>query len=213
MAIFRIITFLILSFWSATLLAATPKAIIDIENIKSVAMHSSDEYRSLLNRFVLGDTTMTLDELAVVYYGAPYFRDFSMGKYENETENAYRDGDYNMAYFFADAALKENPASLDLLIKAIVSATNINDVQTNKKLESLRNRFHMISWLLVSSGTGVSPDKPYIIASNQDKLRFLYNVLEVVEIEGETSVGECDALKVKMKDVDNNVILFIKTIK
>lgn len=208
----RIIVFLLLCFCSTALLA-TPKVVIDVDAIKQVATHSPDEYRSLLNRFVLGDTTMTLKELAVVYYGAHYYGDFSIGKYEKETDNAYRDGDYNMAYLFADAALKENPASLDLLIKAIVSATNINDVQANKKLESLRNRYHMISWLLVSSGTGVSPDKPYLLASQQDKLRFLFNVLEVIEVEGETSMGECAALKVKMKDVDNTIILFIKTIE
>lgn len=208
----RIITLLLLCFCGSSLLA-TPKIVIDVDSIKQVAMHSPDEYRLLLNRFVLGDTTMTLNELAVVYYGAPHFRDFVIGKYEKETDNAYRDGDYNMAYLFADAALKENPASLDLLIKAIVSATNINDVQANKKLESLRNRFYMISWLLVSSGTGVSPDKPYLIALEQDKLRFLYNVLEVIEVEGETSVGECDAFKVKMKDVDNTIILFVKTVE
>ena len=50
---------------------------IETSKVQAFVTQSPDEYKVLVDRFVNADTTLTLDELSMIYYGAPFCKDFT----------------------------------------------------------------------------------------------------------------------------------------
>ena len=150
---------------------------IDTVAIKSFVTQSPEEYKNLADRFVQADSTLTVDELTKVYYGAPFYKDFTFGKYDTQLaelyDNAESAAEFDVVYLVAQKALNENPTSFDLTVKAISGACNGTDQSAQAQLENLRTRYANIYTVISFSGNGVQPEDPIYVTSQSDMLKYL----------------------------------------
>ena len=188
--------------------AAEHNVKVDLNRIKVDVVSNPDNYRSLLNRFVVGDTTLTLDEMATVYYGYAYTLDYNpLDKYE-ALEKCYNDGEYAETWQLCSEALKYNPVSLDLTIKALVAANNCDIKTAHAMIPALESRFNLISTIILSSGKGTADDSPFIVICTQDIIRIIRNVLCAESILGQTNIRNIDAYILKFPLSDRQHIIY-----
>lgn len=181
---------------------------VDLNRIRVETASNPDVYRALLNRFVVGDSTLTLEEMATVYYGYAFTIDYMpTDTYEN-IQDSYNQGRYAETWNLCEEALKYNPVSLDLTIKALVSANNCNLKNAKAMIPALQNRYELISTLILSSGKGTEADSPFIVICEQDINRILRNVICVESIIGQTGIRKLVAYKVKLAMNDRQHILY-----
>lgn len=207
-----VILSLILMILSGTSAFATKRIDINIETIKSTTQSSPDEYRKLLNRFIVADTTLTLDQLAIVYYGAPFFADIKTGRYEAKIDEAYAKSDYNLMYLLSDNALRENPVSLNLLAMTLISANNCDEAQAKDRFENLQLRMAMLTDLIAASGDGISVESPYLVTSENDRMIFIMYSSDIEEIQDQSPISDCVAIKVKYPNNPQPALLYFKGI-
>lgn len=192
---------------------------VDTVAIKSFVSQSPDEYKNLVDRFVQADTTLTIEELTKVYYGAPFYKDFTFGKYDAQLaelyDNAESAEEFDVVYLVAQKALNENPTSFDLIVKAIRGANNGTDQSAQVQLDNLRTRYAMIYMAISASGSGVFPEEPFYVTSQGDKLRCLGHCYGMIEVLGESPIMDCQAVKVNRIDGDDikEAILYVKIVK
>lgn len=191
---------------------------IDAATIKSFVTQSPEEYKNLADRFVQADSTLTVDELTKVYYGAPFYKDFTFGKYDTQLaelyDNAESAAEFDVVYLVAQKALNENPTSFDLTVKAIGGACNGTDQSAQAQLENLRTRYANIYTVISFSGNGIQPEDPIYVTSQSDMLKYLAHCYGAVEILGESAIMDCKAIKVNRIDGDNmkEAIIYVKII-
>lgn len=192
---------------------------VDTTAIKTFVTQSPEEYKSLVNRFVQADTTLTLEELTKVYYGAPFYKDFTFGKYDAQLRELYDKAEsaeeFDVVYLVAQKALNENPTSFDLTVKAISGACNGTDQAAQAQLDNLRTRYAFIYTVINASGSGVLPENPFYVTSTSDNVRYLAHAYGAIEVLEESAIMGCKAVKVNRIDGDNfsEAIIYMKIIK
>lgn len=197
---------LLLALFSAT--AQEKPLNVDLNLIKVKMTTNPDEYRALSNRFVVGDSTLTLDEMAVVYYGYAFTTDYDPTYVYQDIDNAYSNANYAETWQLCEEALKYNPVSLDLTIKALVAANNCDIQRAHAMIPSLQIRYELVSNLILNSGKGTDVDSPFIVICSQDINRILRNVICVESIIGQTGIKQCEAYKVKLSVNERQHILY-----
>lgn len=192
---------------------ASVRVAINVDSIKTSVQSSPDDYRRLLNRFVVADTSLSVDELAVVYYGAPFFADIKAGRYEEKIDEAYSKRDFNLMYLLSDNALRENPVSLNLLAMTTISANNCEDASSIENVGNMQLRMAMLVSLIMVSGDGLSVESPLLVTSEGDRLVYLMYDSNIEEIEDQSIISDCVAVKVRYRGADQPVIIYFKEIK
>ncbi len=180
---------------------------LDLDSIQAMVKTDPEGFRSLTNRFLIGDSTLTLREKATVYYGQAYTDGFNPHASYPLIEEAYGNGDYSTTLLLADQALATNPASLDLTVRALTSATQVKGISASKAL-MFRARYDIICDAILSSGLGNTAQSPFRVISDNDEARVLRNLFQVKEILGRTTVNGTDAVKVTVDDVADPIILY-----
>lgn len=188
--------------------AASPHINVDLNRIKIDVAQKPGEYQALMNRFLIGDTTLTFDQLATVYYGYAFSYDYDPTDHNADLDRAYDACDYQTTWRLADDALRLNPVSIDLTIKALVAANNGNDEKARKMIPTLQNRYAMLTDLILSTGKGTSPESPFIVICEDDMSRILSNVICVESTTGRATVRDIDAIKVKLPTSSRQHILY-----
>lgn len=187
--------------------AANPGLHITPTEIRTVVKQQPDRYKKLTERFVAGDSTLTLEELATVYYGSAYSPLFVSGDTYAAVDNAYSSGDYAKALTLIDSALALDPANLGLLFKGFGSAYSLSDTA---RAENYRRRLTGVCDVIFNSGMGVTDVSPYVIVRPSDRDEFIVKYLQPVSVTGSATMGGTDAVKMKLDGVDEEVILYFK---
>lgn len=181
---------------------------IDLNLIKVGVTSHPGRYNDLVNRFVSGDTTLTVNDLATVYYGYAFTSDYDPTDRYNELSQAYADGDYKRTWALAKKALEYNPASLDLTIKALVAANNLDNAEARKMIPVLQNRYGMIQQIILESGAGTEVDSPFIVVCEDDMSRIIRNVIGAETLLGTSDIKGVQAIKFNLPDDDRQHILY-----
>ena len=188
--------------------AAHEKVDVDLNLIKVGVTSHPGRYSELTNRFVSGDTTLTSNELATVYYGYAFTSDYDPTDHYNELTNAYTDGDYDKVWKLANQAMEYNPVSLDLTIKALVAANNINNPEARKMIPVLQNRYGMITRIILESGAGTDSDSPFIVICEDDISRIIRNVIGAESLLGNANIKGLEAIKITLPNDERQHILY-----
>ena len=181
---------------------------IDLNLIKVGVTTHPGRYNNLVNRFVSGDTTLTTNELATVYYGYAFTTDYDPTDHYKDLSQAYADGDYKRTWALAKQALDYNPASLDLTIKALVAANNLDNPEARKMIPVLQNRYGMIQQIILESGAGTEVDSPFIVVCEDDMSRIIRNVIGAETLLGTSDIKGVQAIKFTLPDDDRQHILY-----
>ena len=188
--------------------ASSPRVDVDLNRIKIEVAQNPGEYQALMNRFLIGDTTLTLDQVAKIYYGYAFSYDYDPTDHNDAVTRAYDSRDYAETWRLCEDALRINPVSLDLTIKALVAANNGNDEKARKNISTLQNRYAMLTDLILASGKGTSPESPFIVICEDDMGRIVSNVICVESTTGRATVRDIDAIKVKLPTSSRQHILY-----
>ncbi|MCC8175663.1 MAG: DUF4919 domain-containing protein [Bacteroidales bacterium] len=193
-------------------LAISASAKVDLAAICDSVSADQARFTALTNRFLVGDTTLTINEKCLVYYGSACGADFNPDAEYPALDRAYASTDWPRVLLMAEQALTADPCSLDLTIKALTAATQVDGL-SQAKAETYRNRYWMLQDAIMASGMGLTPESPWILHSPDDEARWLRNVLRVNEIMERTTIQGLDAVKVKMNETPDPVILYFSIIK
>lgn len=168
-----------------------------------------ERYRQLLDRFEKADTTLTVPQLATVYFGYSFTPDYVAGESFVNVQDAYDSGDYARAEELAAEALKLNPVSLELSVLALAASDHLRSKGSyGKKILDYGTRCDLIATAILESGRGTSAASPFHVIAWSDVSRILRNVLGVERIVDRTKVGNIDAVKVIFRGSDRQHILY-----
>ena len=168
-----------------------------------------ERYRQLLDRFEKADTTLTVPQLATVYFGYSFTPDYVAGESFVNVQDAYDSGDYARAEELAAEALKLNPVSLELSVLALAASDHLRSKGSyGKKILDYGTRCDLIATAILESGRGTSAASPFHVIAWSDVSRILRNVLGVERIVDRTKVGTIDAVKVIFPGSDRQHILY-----
>lgn len=181
---------------------------IDLNLIKVGVTTHPGRYYDLVSRFVTGDTTLTSQEMATVYYGYAFSTDYDPTDHYDELSKAYEKADYDATWRLAKQALEYNPVSLDLTIKALVAATNVDNEEARKMIPILQNRYDMVYNLILESGAGITKDSPFIVICDDDIMRIIRNVIGAESLLGTAEINGLQAVKITLPDDDRQHILY-----
>ena len=155
-------------------------------------------YPKLMDRFIKGDSTLTIEEKRHLYYGftfqdnySPYGSSKDKDKlYEILRKENYSEDDYSKIATYCDNILKENPFDLRIHNYEIFALEKIGTEETIKnKVNQLRGIIDAI----LSTGKGVEKNDPiYVISVSHE-----YDILEIFGFKygGKQSlIDQCDYL-------------------
>jgi hypothetical protein len=94
-----------------------------------------------------------------------------------------------------------------------VSASYSNDAKAKTMIPSLQMRYSLVSEVILSSGSGVNLQSPFIVNSKSDEYRILRNVLKIEKLIGYSTIAGIEAAKFTMPDSTDENILYFKVLK
>ena len=182
---------------------------LDINAVEVDVKLNPARYRTLLERFVQADTTLTSGELATVYFGYSFTPDYVPYETFTTVQDAYDNGDYTLAEQLAAEALQLNPVSLELNVLALAASDHLRSTGSyGAKILNYGTRCDLIATAILESGRGTTASSPFHVIAWSDVGRVLRNVLGVERIVERTKVGRIDAVKVLFPGSDRQHILY-----
>ena len=171
-------------------------------------------YDALVTRFVNGDTTLTNDDIARVYYGYSFTENYSPYSFikqdspyypDSEVNMAFKNGNYSKAIKKSRELLKSNPVSLDMLLILAVSSSSAK--QDSLALNA-KTRANQIVSMILDSGNG-SEEKPLKVICIPDEYFILKSCYKVKKFLGTRSPDrKCDKLIVVLEGEENSTGIY-----
>lgn len=179
---------------------------VNLDSIESFVSQNKDVHKALLDRHIAGDTTLTIEECAIVYYGY-CFNPVYDGDYvpTTEAEGYFREGKYDKARSIFEKSLSVNPVSLRTIFKSMVCAYVANDTLRS---DVLKVRFAQLANVILSSGDGCSVDSGFWVLEVSDEYAILYDLFRVEKVNSQALIegknGPCDKMNVTIdgKEMD-----------
>jgi hypothetical protein len=129
-------------------------------------------YEKLLNRFIESDTTLTITDFKLIYYGFRYqaaYKPLESEFTENILKAYNKAGRYPDALAIADTVLTENPVSLRGYFEKAYTAEQSLDRTT--EMYNMK-RYIVLCNTIKNSGNGTL-ESPYVALSINDALEFM----------------------------------------
>lgn len=188
---------------------STEKISVDLNLISvNVAMHP-EHYRTLYDRYLAADTTLRIDEVATVYYGHPSMPNYAPDLTYTEIEEAVKAEAWQDAYRLSIEAAQLDPLSLGALVNVIKLTPNIELSGDNLNTYLImRQRLEMLVGTILATGTGISPDSPIKVISENDMMIILKDILAIDTIVDRTKIGKIEAIKVTLGASTREHILY-----
>ena len=183
----------ILASLTALLAVATVSAKVDY------AAMNTPERSALVERFVAGDTTLTPDQIDIVYYGAVFAPGYAALPRSYDTINALRaERRFDEMMPLCRKALADDPTNLTLLFRAFAGAYNTGDTAMKDN---------------ASERKGVDTSDPFEVVIDSDIEQFLINYLQVEQILDSAMLGPLTVVKVKLPGRDDPAYLYFRVYK
>lgn len=195
----------ILASLTALLAVATVSAKVDY------AAMNTPERSALVERFVAGDTTLTPDQIDIVYYGAVFAPGYAALPRSYDTINALRaERRFDEMMPLCRKALADDPTNLTLLFRAFAGAYNTGDTAMK---DNASERVNQLCDAIFRSGKGVDTSDPFEVVIDSDIEQFLINYLQVEQILDSAMLGPLTVAKVKLPGRDEPAYLYFRVYK
>lgn len=164
---------------------------------KAVTDPNAGAYKELLRRFTADDTTMTLEDYRLLYYGAAFQKTYAVFKDENKKGfyEAMNAKDYEKAGHISDTMLMHDPISLFGNYARAVSMYLADKTKTDYIV--YRDRFRHLTDAIISSGDGLTCETGFRVNTVPDEYTMMYNYFYIEEIQSQALVSHCDKMTVK----------------
>ncbi len=146
------------------------------------AFSQTPAFQELTARFAACDTTLALEEVASVYYGAAYSKDYQFVTMQNDIQKLLDEDKVQEAVETVKARLEEYPVSLYLLF----ALYNLSEDEAAKMSPLWKIR----AILTVIDNTGVSgdPKRPHHVICINDEYRSLKQIYGMQEFKSQATV-------------------------
>ncbi len=149
------------------------------KNINNSFSHLN--YEVLMERYRMGDSTMTIDEKRHLYFGyvfQPSYNPADTSQYNTRmatvlNKQYFSDQDYEEVLQYAEALLKEDPFNMRALNAKLLVFAQKNNVEAYRRTAKQRN---IVQQAIISTGDGMSKSTPYYVikvSHEYDLLGFL----------------------------------------
>ena len=152
--------------------------------ISALVENNPDSIKSLIDRAVLGDTTLRTKELLVAYMGKSFFGASPFSE-SRDARSALNEDNIDSAMVLIEQAIKRNPLSLSnnyyYVVCALAQNPQISDYQAMQQDENLKlavARFNLLLEAIYYSGNG-SQEYPYKVTCVDDEYTFMSQGLDL----------------------------------
>lgn len=178
---------------------------VNYASIEKFVTQQEAQYDSLMQRFIKGDTTLTLDEVKYVFYGCYYSLKYDYTNPSQELMTAYKEKRYEDVLNLGSKELKKSPAQLAILFRMCVAALEQED---EEKAQLYKTRLLQIVDVILSSGDGKSAKTAYKVLEVSDEYVILYGVFGV-NVKQQALSGNCDIMTVyEGENLDETVDIY-----
>lgn len=169
-------------------------------------------YDSLMKRYLVADSSLTLEEKRHLYYGYVFHQDYSPyfgSDYDDSLSILMQSNNYDRVTLekivrFGDLAVRSNPFDFEAINYQLFAFDKMGDMENfQKRMTQAR----MIVDVLMSTGKGLEIEDPIFVISTSHEY-FLLNVLGF-KFGGEQSLmGQCDYLTIEENDAEVKGLYF-----
>ncbi|MBR4136136.1 MAG: DUF4919 domain-containing protein [Bacteroidales bacterium] len=163
---------------------------VDYQKIEKFVQSQPDKFGALMTRFSAGDSSLTVEELATLYYGSFFSLDYDYEGASKELVDLKKQEDYKNAMDLCLKELEKSPCSIDLLFDAWLFA---NKLEQDNSLYALR--LNQILSVILASGDGRAQKTAYKVVAVSDEYFIIYAVMGL-NLRQQALVGNCDVMTV-----------------
>ncbi len=176
----------------------TPFTPVDRERVRKAVTDSlaPTYYPKLLDRFNAFDTSLTLDEYRMLYYGYVFQGAYSAFPDEKKKEiiQAINDKDFERSADISDSLLDECPISLTGNYYKGLSLFYAYPDKTDYTL--YRSRFIQLIAAILSSGNGLTTKTAFKTIFVADEYQIIYTHFKIEQFISQSLIGHCDLLTI-----------------
>ena len=161
------------------------KLSVPVDTLKARAAADGERYNALLTRFIAADTTLTVEEAALVYYGyydAPIERKTPSFTERVNALDSLKAGNYEAAYAMLSNLIENNPVAAQNIYKAYICAKQTDRA---KEAKSLLFKSLLLARVIMASGNGKTLETALYVNEISDEYFFLYDIVKVPRIKGQ----------------------------
>ncbi|MBO4488145.1 MAG: DUF4919 domain-containing protein [Bacteroidales bacterium] len=163
---------------------------VDYQKIEKFVQSQPDKFGALMTRFSAGDSSLTVEELATLYYGSFFSTDYDYEGASKALVDLKKQEDYKNAMDLCLKELEKSPCSIDLLFDAWLFAKELG--QDNSLYG---HRLNQILSVILASGDGREQKTAYKVVAVSDEYFIIYAVLGL-NLRKQALVGNCDVMTV-----------------
>ncbi len=193
----KLLLFLLGSFFAIQICAQTEFEPVDRKKVEALIADSSarTHYPKLISRLKSYDTTLTLDEYRLIYYGyvfQPGYSPYSDDK-SKEIRSAMDESKYDEAIKFCDEVINKNPTALRSYYYKLIAFSNQKKEDSLEKVVKLYSNFLNA---IASTGDGLTCNTAFKVIRVSDEYDFMYRYLQIEKFHGQSLQYPCDKMKV-----------------
>ncbi len=185
-----------------------PTLHVDYDSIRVAVENHREAYDALLERFVQADTTLMLEECALLYYGFAFTGKYDVMAGDREMSEALKRGNYAAVETRAGALLESSPLLMEANFNMCVALDKRNDPDWKKFIW----KFIAIGKVILASGDGTSPATAYKVLYVPDEYSVLFKIMRAHSLASQTLQLDpvpCDVMTVRMgKDGPERKVYF-----
>ena len=174
---------------------------IDFDKIKAeVNNQESDSfYPKLLKRFNDFDSTLTLQNYSLIYYGFSFQDNYLKNSpKEDKLDELLKSNDYEKVVLECQKILDSNPVSLLANNKMGFALFKLKKPES--EWSKYQKRYRAIRKVIVYSGNGLTPETAFKVIYVSDEYDILYDYFEIPKIQRQTLESSCDKFDVTPSD-------------
>lgn len=179
---------------------------VDYESIELFVKEHSADYNKLMVRFEKADTTLSYEDILILYYGFVYTEKYQpMGSASDKLQYSelVKKGKYKKALKLKMKELSSQPVSLSTLYECISLALHLKN--SSKFLDPLCFRYLAIANIIKSSGDGTANDRGFCVNWVADEFGFIDYLFKGKALVKNQSIvsgnngSVCDMLKLELQ--------------
>jgi tetratricopeptide (TPR) repeat protein len=160
---------------------------------------SDSYYPKLLEKYQSFDSSLTLYDYALIYYGFTFQKDYIINKPNEETlKKAIESENFKDAVKECELILNKNPVSLLAINYLGFALFKLKEPESAWR--KYQDRYRTLRKVIVYSGDGSSPETAFKVIYVTDEYNILNDYFEISKIHDRTLVGLCDKFIVDPSD-------------
>ena len=192
-------------------LAQNDFSAINRDSVRTLVMDLGKEtyYPKLLGRFNRFDTSLTLNDYRLLYYGYVFQKEYFgyADQKQKEISNLIADKKFNEAFKLCDSILAKIPISLTAnYLKGL--AIYLNNKEDTAYVQ-FKNRYRGLRDAILSTGNGLKCESAFKTIFISDEYDIMYKYFEIDGYKTQSLVYPCDKFEIKpSKYFKANLIYF-----